>query len=269
MNLLHLYRVHLTRRFSENTVRLRAGYADRMGAEIDLRRATTETLERYLDAHPEWMPATRSAVVQTMRSFYGWAARQGHIMVDPSRDVPLPRIPRTRARIADEGVLLTAFDAASPRDQAILLLGAECGLRVSEIAALHVDQREGHWLHIVGKGGVYRPLYMTDELAGLLDVLAETARDGWYFPSREGGHLSQSSIYRRVRITAGYNTHALRHRAGTATYRNTGNDLRLAQEFLGHGSPTTTAIYVHIEPDDLRRAAAATSLQRARQARAA
>ncbi|MCU1529760.1 MAG: hypothetical protein JWP75_3523, partial [Frondihabitans sp.] len=34
----------------------------------------------------------------------------------------------------------------------------------------------------------------------------------------------------------------------------------LAQEFLGHASPTTTAIYVHVEREELMRASAATRM---------
>lgn len=48
----------------------------------------------------------------------------------------------------------------------------------------------------------------------------------------------------------------------SGVYRRTGNDLRLAQEFLGHASPLTTAIYVHIVEDDLMRAVDATRLGR-------
>jgi site-specific recombinase XerD len=52
----------------------------------------------------------------------------------------------------------------------------------------------------------------------------------------------------------------LRHRAGTTVYQRTGHDLRLTQVFLGHSDPSTTAIYVHVNDDDLRAASEAARI---------
>ena len=41
--------------------------------------------------------------------------------------------------------------------------------------------------------------------------------------------------------------HSLRHRYGTQMYAVSGFDLRLCQEFLGHSSPATTAMYVAVD----------------------
>jgi len=64
-------------------------------------------------------------------------------------------------------------------------------------------------------------------------------------------------VWRRLSVLTNTNPHSLRHRAGTVVYRGTGNDLRLTQEFLGHTSPAITAIYVHVEREDLQRASEA------------
>jgi integrase len=63
-------------------------------------------------------------------------------------------------------------------------------------------------------------------------------------------HLSRANL-RRQRF------YDLRHFAGTAIVSGTG-DLRLAQEILGHSSPTLTAnVYAHVLPEHRRRAAVA------------
>lgn len=85
-------------------------------------------------------------------------------------------------------------------------------------------------------------------------------RWGFYFPGRFKAHAAPSTIWKHVRALTGLNTHSLRHRAGTMVYRRTGYDLRLAQEFLGHSNPATTAIYVHVEREQLMRAAEATRM---------
>ncbi|WP_280798130.1 tyrosine-type recombinase/integrase [Aurantimicrobium minutum] len=57
--------------------------------------------------------------------------------------------------------------------------------------------------------------------------------------------------YKWVRsTTGGFNTHSLRHRAGSNAYKAT-HDIRAVQELLGHKSISTTQIYTTVEPDSL------------------
>jgi|GEM_PF-1133171 len=72
-------------------------------------------------------------------------------------------------------------------------------------------------------------------------------------------HITPEAVYARLRHVIG-NPHSLRHRAATAVYRGTGNDLRVTQEFLGHASPSMTARYVHVTDRDLRLASIAAQL---------
>lgn len=73
-------------------------------------------------------------------------------------------------------------------------------------------------------------------------------------------HVTPETVYNKIHKAVG-NTHSLRHRAATAVYRGTGNDLRVTQEFLGHASPAMTARYVHVTDRDLELAAIAAQLQ--------
>lgn len=139
----------------------------------------------------------------------------------------------------------------------MLLLGAECGLRRSEIASVHRDDIEAEWLYIVGKGGNQRVVYLSPDMMELLAVHPER---GWLFPNTAGGHITGEAVYKRIKRVTGLNPHSLRHRAGTAVYEGTGSNLRVAQEFLGHASPEMTARYVHVTRDDLMRAAQASRL---------
>lgn len=73
--------------------------------------------------------------------------------------------------------------------------------------------------------------------------------------------MSPDSVYQAMYKALGGNPHSLRHRAATAVYRGSGNDIRVTQEFLGHSSPSMTARYVHVNDDDLRIALAAAALR--------
>ncbi|MBD3941942.1 tyrosine-type recombinase/integrase [Microbacterium sp. NEAU-LLC] len=249
------------RRCSASTVRLRSSYLTRLAAEVDLVAATALQLQTWIAAHPQWTPRTVNAVVATLRSFYRWAVEAGVVSRDPSTWLrPVKLVDVDDARIASPEQIAAGLASGRLEVRVVTMLGAEGGLRVHEIAKLHERDRDGQWLSVLGKGGRLRRVRVSPELGAALDELRAKHPDaGWYFPSR-GGHVSTQTVRNWTRRELGTNPHSLRHRAGTTVFKRTGNNLRVTQVFLGHASVATTAIYVHVEEDDLIEASAASRL---------
>lgn len=242
---------------SAATVRARDHYIDKLAAALDVETATAPQIETWLHSHG-WAPTSINSALASVRHFYRWAVRYGYLDSDPTLYMPRVREPRKMGRIASDQTIARAVMRVPVDTRAMILLGAECGLRRSEIAKVHRNDIEGEWLYIVGKGGHQRIAAMSPELLELLELLP--AR-GFLFPAKDGpGHLSGDAVYRRIRRAVGVNTHSLRHRAGTAVFEGTGNNLRVAQEFLGHATSATTSKYVHTTRADLKRAAEAARL---------
>lgn len=250
------------RRQSPETLRLREGYIRRLAADVDLESATTAVLRVWIAEHSAgWATPTVNAVISSMRSFYRWAHETGVVATNPTlpiRGLPVPPKP---ARIASEDQI--TYGLASPDADVRLFtrLGAECGLRVHEMAKLHTRDRDGEWLTVLGKGGQTRMVHCSPQMVVDLIIRERSQGQGYYFRStRPEGHVTTEWVRRRLRETTGTNPHSLRHRAGTTVYRKTGNNLRLTQVFLGHRHPQTTAIYVHVERDDLLQASLAARI---------
>lgn len=257
------YVTHLSRRrLSPNTIRLRTYYMTTLQVvHPDLLVVTTSDLEHYVQAHPNWSENTEATAVASWRSFYGWAERVGLVDESPTTELGPVRVARRPGRIASDAQILAALGRAeNDADVAMLLLGAECGLRASEIAGLRVEDLNGSWLTVLGKGNKVRSLSASPELLAVLHRLGAWARWGYYFPGRSGGHVHPSTVWRHIDRLLESNPHSLRHRAATACYEGTGHDLRATQEFLGHANIHTTELYVHVGKDALRRAAAATRI---------
>jgi integrase len=236
------------------TIKLRATHLRAYVTRHDPEHATPDSLSRWVHSQG-WKPATVESAAASLRGFFHWAHETGRIATNPAAKLRPKISRRTVARIATDAQIAAGLKAASrPEHEAWLRLGAECGLRVHEIAKVHVDDIDGEWLTVLGKGGQYRTVWLSDNLRDALARCATTARHGHLFPGKSGQPVSPTTVWRAVRKLADVNTHALRHRAGTTVYRLTGNDLRVAQEFLGHSNPTTTARYVHVEQDQLRQA---------------
>lgn len=241
---------------SENTIRIRYHYIDRLSADHDVMIATETDLEQWLRSKG-WSPTSVNCALASLRHFYRWAERYGHRLDNPTKWLRRVRVPRKMGRIAPDAAITQAIMRAPVSTRIMLMLGAECGLRRAEIAKVHRNDIEDGWLYVVGKGGHQREVKLSEDLLELLTVHPES---GFLFPGACEGHLHPETVYRRIKLAADVNPHSLRHRAGTAVFEGTGNNLRVAQEFLGHASPAMTARYVHVTRGDLIRASAAARL---------
>jgi len=134
-----------------------------------------------------------------------------------------------------------------------------CGLRLLEgvhLQVSHIDS-ERHLLHIChGKGGKDRYVPLPPPILRMLRRHWLTHRNPlWLFPSPfqvEKGPMSESGVQRAFRaavresgISKHATVHTLRHSYATHLLE-AGLNLRIIQSYLGHASPTTTAIYTHM-----------------------
>ena len=154
------------------------------------------------------------------------------------------------------------------RDRALLELLYATGMRVSEVADLHVDQINLNlgYVRCMGKGRKERIIPVGKPAIEAITEYLEDARPhllherhcAHLFLSRTGRRLDRTNIWRLVRkyaIAAGITTplspHTLRHCFATHMLSG-GADLRIVQELLGHASVVTTQIYTHVDDKRLR-----------------
>lgn len=250
----------LLRRRSPETIRIRMNFIKQLAATCDLETATLTDLEAFINAHPHWKPETINAAVTSIRVFYKWAIRHRLVDDDPTEFLELVYVPKRVKTLADDDTLKAILPTLNDRDEAMIRLGREAGLRRAEIAALHTSNLHEEWLTVTGKGQRVRRLHISGPLLEVLRRIQERQGEGYYFPGRGIPHVRPELVYETILRLTGTSTHALRRRAATSVYRRTGNDIRVTQEFLGHSSPTVTAIYVEVSDDSLVQAGVAATL---------
>ncbi|WP_312571116.1 site-specific tyrosine recombinase XerD [Stutzerimonas balearica] len=240
------------------------------GRGIELRNAGREAILDHLAWRLENGYEARSTarLLSGLRGFYRYLLREGDIAVDPTLRVELPRVGRPLPKAiseADVEALLAAPDIDDPlglRDRAMLEVLYACGVRVSELVGLTLEQvslRQGV-LRAFGKGRKERLVPLGEEALAWLERYLREARGTLLagrpcdalFPSQRGEQMTRQTFWHRIKLharTAGISTsispHTLRHAFATHLL-NHGADLRTVQMLLGHSDLSTTQIYTHI-----------------------
>jgi integrase/recombinase XerC len=279
------------RRFSPATVRAYRSDLDRFASfweeefaheeagKTPLKAIDTLAVRSHLASLHRGSLGNRSLArhLSTLRSFFRWACRRGHLEKSPAKGVPAPRVGKTLPRamtLADTDALLDAPEEGSfpERDRALFELLYATGLRVSEAAGLDLEDVDlsARMARVTGKGGKERIVPFGEEAeASLRDYLParaafrrERVEDGEngepLFINARGGRLTTRSmgrlLKRRLRaagLPSEISPHALRHTFATHLL-SAGADLRAIQELLGHASLSTTQKYTHLDAARLR-----------------
>ncbi|PAU65391.1 site-specific tyrosine recombinase XerD [Pseudomonas sp. PIC25] len=203
-----------------------------------------------------------------LRGFYRFLLRESVIEVDPTLQVELPQLGRPLPKSLSETdveALLAAPELDDPiglRDRAMLEVLYACGLRVTELVSLTLEQvnlRQGV-LRVFGKGSKERLVPMGEEAIVWVERYLREARpfllDGKpsdvLFPSLRGEQMTRQTFWHRIKhqarvagIVKPLSPHTLRHAFATHLL-NHGADLRVVQMLLGHSDLSTTQIYTHI-----------------------
>ncbi len=213
----------------------------------------------------ELKASSRNRKHATLKSFFKWAAAEGHFSTDLGANIVSPKVPHRLPHFVsvDEvisllKVLKGSGDSTITRDRTLLLLLYGGGLRVSEACGLKwsdVDLRTGT-LTVLGKGGKERKVALVRMAAESLSLLKKEQRVSsiFIFGSKPLDTRTAYEIVRSLGQRAGLlkplRPHALRHSFATHML-NSGTDLRILQELLGHESLTATQKYIHLSLDNL------------------
>lgn len=216
---------------------------------------------------------TQARKVAAIRSFYGFARREGLIerdladLIDPPR--PGRYLPEVLAPDEVERILSApGDDPAGVRDAAILELLYACGLRVSELTGLDMDRLNlgGLEVRVIGKGNRERRVPMGEPARERIHRYLSGPREAWtaghptpaVFVSQRGKRLGREAVWRLVRrwsraagIGADVTPHTFRHSFATHLLEG-GADLRVVQSLLGHASISTTQLYTHLTGERVR-----------------
>ncbi len=198
---------------------------------------------------------------------------------NPVADIDSPKVPQTLPKylsLEDSRALLSSVKGSNrERDYCILMIFLNCGLRISELIGLNLNDITADSLRVRGKGNKERVVFLSGACMSALSTYLDLRKtlkphlksENALFLSRNGNRISRTSVHEMIKKRLleagidrdGISAHKLRHTAATLMLQG-GVDVRTLQELLGHEHLNTTQIYTHIENESLRDAAARSPL---------
>lgn len=224
---------------------------------------------------------SRARKVACLRSFFKYIYTKSKIIdTNPAVELEPPKINSRQPihlNIDESKTLLKSISGTyKERDYAILVLFLNCGLRLSELVSINIDNIDGDVLRVIGKGNKERTVYLNKACINAInDYLKVRKHDSVKMQDKNALFISQQNnrisprtvqvIVKKYIKAAGlddtkYSTHKLRHTAATLMYKHGNVDIRALQQILGHKSVATTQIYTHIDDERLRQAIKANPL---------
>ncbi len=215
----------------------------------------------------------RARKVSSLKSFFNYMSAKAHLLdVNITKELDSPKIPSRLPvflSLDESRKLLENIDGEfKVRDYCIITLFLNCGMRLSELVGININDLHNDRLTVTGKGNKQRTVYLNaaciDALKNYMAVRpVENVKDRKaLFLSKQKTRISNNMVYRMVKKnleragldTTVYSPHKLRHTAATLMYKYGNVDVRALQEILGHEHLSTTQIYTHIDEEQLRSA---------------
>jgi integrase/recombinase XerC len=207
-----------------------------------------------------------------VRGLFKFMLREGVIATNVARLVRTPKAPKKLPEVMSAEQANTLLDDVArgklerphpARDRAIFEVLYGCGLRVSELAGLNLEDidRAGGWLRVRGKGRKERqvplPRQAAESLERYLGERAVVREEHAVFLNHRGRRLTARGIGLIVKLYStllagdpSLHPHSFRHAYATHLLA-AGADLRAIQELLGHARLSTTQKYTQVTLTDL------------------
>lgn len=218
--------------------------------------------------------AARARKVVSIKRFFRYCSVHLEIFdINPMQELESPNVKKALPRYLTLEQSLEILNCINDgrfkeRDFCIITLFLNCGIRLSELTGLNLnDISSDNTMRILGKGDKERIIYLNDAcqkaVARYLRVRpAEGLKDrNALFISRNLRRINPRSVQNIVQNILkkagldgqGFSVHKLRHTAATLMYQHGEIDLLVLKELLGHENLSTTEIYTHIADDQIKK----------------
>lgn len=226
---------------------------------------------------------TRSRKVSSIRTFFHYLTSKVNLLDnDPTLELDVPGLKKSLPKYLTLEQCLELLKAVDgdfkERDFCIITLFLNCGMRLSELVGINLNDISGNQIRLLGKGNKERIVYLNEACLNAIQTYLGyrnthtiapdhknalfLTRNGTRIGARRVQQIIDANLERAGLSAYGFSTHKLRHTAATIMYQYGDVDIRILQQILGHSNLGTTEIYTHVSDKQLEQAAQSTPLSR-------
>lgn len=150
--------------------------------------------------------------------------------------------------------------AKNPRDLLMFTIGTNCGLRISDILSLNVEDVKGKkFIQLIEqKTGKFKKFPVNSKLKPMLDSFTKGREpDEPLFMTKFQNRLGRVTAYytirkacEKIKLEEKFGTHTMRKTFGYHHYKKY-KDVAMLQKIFNHSSPSITLRYIGIEEDKI------------------
>lgn len=267
----YLEYLELEKGLSQNTIdAYRRDLSDFAQGIGDIKSISRMTINSYVRTLRERKLAPTSVIrkVASLRGFFKWATSSGILDKNPAATLEQPKTPQRLPKVVSvKEIDEMLHNNLTPLEHVIMELLYSCGLRVSELVNLKINDIDlsSKYVRCFGKGSKERIIpigeqakFVIKEFLPTRDFLIKkfglTTKN--LLVKDNGKFVTRQDIYSFIHnqgklIHKNISPHTLRHSFATHLLEN-GADLRVVQELLGHSDVSTTQLYTHISKKRLK-----------------
>lgn len=232
-------------------------------------KITSESIKEFLKERENEETTTIAHNLTVIKNFHTYLLKEKIVKINAAEFIERPKLRKSLPKalsLEDVDKLLdipleTPFDY---RNKAMLELMYGCGLRVSELVNLEINDIDvtNCLIRILGKGskerevplGEYSIHYLKEYLKVREKLLKKKACSKLFLNNhgqgitRQGFFKNLKEILNQKGLNSNISPHTLRHSFATHLI-NRGADLRSIQEMLGHSDISTTKIYTKVSDE--------------------
>ena len=229
---------------------------------------TTDVIRGWMSYLKEERGMKKDSVqtyLNCLRSFFGWLYSEEKIQSNPTTRIKSAHIDRKKSRkpLTQEEVELCRSVLKNGREKAIFEMYISTGCRLSELVDIKTEDIDfnARELKVCGKGDKMRTVYFSAKAKLAVQAyLAESKNKSILFSCDIApyGPLGDQAIEkiiraigRRAKLSEPLYPHKLRHTFATSAL-NSGMDIVVIQQLLGHSNLDTTQIYAQLSQESVR-----------------
>lgn len=219
-------------------------------------------------------PRSIARIISGLKTFYKSLVVEEVLENNPLKMIETPKLPKKLPEVLSHEEIETMLEnidyskISGERDKTTIMLMYSCGLRVSELVSLTINDLylSDGFIQVTGKGDKQRLVPIGKRTIRQLEYYFDNYRNviesnediNYVILNQRGKKISRTTVFKVIKelaakanISKTVSPHTLRHSFATVLVES-GADLRAVQQMLGHESITTTEIYTHLDKSYLK-----------------